>query len=80
MSTTFPVKRTIAGALLSGGVGLVGLGLALGTVQAFTNPLGVSPNSTWVKVDNAQRSSSATEMVPGPVSVCAVAPICLLSR
>jgi hypothetical protein len=80
MSTTFPLKRTIAGALLSGGVGLTGLGLALGIIQAFTTPIGVSPNSTWVKVDNTQGSSATTEVAPGPVSVCAVAPICLLSR
>jgi hypothetical protein len=80
MITTFPLKRTIAGALLSGGVGLTGLGLALGIIQAFTTPIGVPPNSTWVKVDNTQGSSATTEVAPGPVNVCAVAPICLLSR
>ena len=37
MSTTHRVKRTIVGALLSGSVALAGLGLGMGTAQAF-NP------------------------------------------
>ena len=37
MSTTHRVKRTIVGALLSGSVALAGLGLGMGTPQAF-NP------------------------------------------
>ena len=37
MSTTNNVKRIIVGALLSGGVALAGLGLSMGTAQAF-NP------------------------------------------
>ena len=37
MSTTHSVKRIIAGSLLSGSVALAGLGLSMGTAQAF-NP------------------------------------------
>jgi hypothetical protein len=37
MSTTHNVKRIIVGALLSGSVALAGLGLSMGTAQAF-NP------------------------------------------
>ena len=37
MSTTNNVKRIIVGALLSGAVALAGLGLSMGTAQAF-NP------------------------------------------
>jgi hypothetical protein len=35
MSTTHNVKRIIVGALLFGGVALAGLGLSMGTAQAF---------------------------------------------
>ncbi|HEX9499435.1 MAG TPA: hypothetical protein VF926_13935 [Mycobacterium sp.] len=35
MSTTQNVKRIIVGALLSGSVALAGLGLSMGTAQAF---------------------------------------------
>ena len=35
MNTTHNVKRIIAGALLSGGVAIAGLGLASGTAHAF---------------------------------------------
>ena len=35
MSTTHNVKRIIVGALLSGSVALAGLGLSMGTAQAF---------------------------------------------
>ena len=35
MSTTHNVKRIIVGALLSGSVALAGMGLSMGTVQAF---------------------------------------------
>ncbi len=35
MNTTHNLKRIIAGALLSGGVAVAGLGLASGTAQAF---------------------------------------------
>ncbi|MDT5183175.1 MAG: hypothetical protein QOJ20_4995 [Mycobacterium sp.] len=35
MSTTHNVKRIIVGALLSGSVALAGLGLSVGTAQAF---------------------------------------------
>jgi hypothetical protein len=37
MSTTYYVKRIIVGSLLSGSVALAGLGLSMGTAQAF-NP------------------------------------------
>jgi hypothetical protein len=37
MSTTHNVKRIIVSALLSGSVALAGLGLSMGTAQAF-NP------------------------------------------
>jgi len=37
MITTHSVKRIIAGSLLSGSVALAGLGLSMGTAQAF-NP------------------------------------------
>jgi hypothetical protein len=37
MSTTHYVKRIIVGSLLSGSVALAGLGLSMGTAQAF-NP------------------------------------------
>jgi len=37
MSTTHNMKRIVVGALLSGGVALAGLGLSIGTAQAF-NP------------------------------------------
>jgi hypothetical protein len=37
MSTTYSLKRIIVGALLSGSVTLAGLGLSMGTAQAF-NP------------------------------------------
>ena len=37
MSTTHNLKRIIVGALLSGSVALAGLGLSMGTAQAF-NP------------------------------------------
>jgi hypothetical protein len=37
MSTTHNVKRIIVGSLLTGGVALAGLGLSMGTAQAF-NP------------------------------------------
>jgi len=42
MSTTHRVKRTIVGALLSGSVALAGLGLGMGTAQAF-NPQPAPP-------------------------------------
>ena len=35
MSTTYSLKRIIVGALLSGSVTLAGLGLSMGTAQAF---------------------------------------------
>ena len=35
MSTTHSVKRIIVGSLLSGSVALAGLGLSMGTAQAF---------------------------------------------
>jgi hypothetical protein len=35
MSTTHNVRRIIVGALLSGSVALAGLGLSMGTAQAF---------------------------------------------
>ena len=35
MSTTHNVKRIIVGALLSGSVAMAGLGLSMGTAQAF---------------------------------------------
>jgi hypothetical protein len=35
MSTTHNVKRIIVGALLSGSVALAGVGLSMGTAQAF---------------------------------------------
>ena len=42
MVTTRTVKKTIAGALLSGGVAAVaGLGVGAGTAQAFNYPVGV---------------------------------------
>jgi hypothetical protein len=37
MNTTSNVKKMLVGALLSGGFGLAGLGLSIGTAQAF-NP------------------------------------------
>src|SRR5205085_6958772 len=38
MNTTHTLNRIIAGALLSGGLGLAGLGLGAGTAQAVTGP------------------------------------------
>jgi hypothetical protein len=43
MSTTHNMKRIIVGALLSGSVAIAGLGLSMGTAQAFNpqpDPLG----------------------------------------
>ena len=48
MSTTHNVKRIIVGALLSGGVALAGMGLSMGTAQAFDpqpDPPGKSESS-----------------------------------
>jgi hypothetical protein len=50
MSTTHNMTRIVGGALLSGGVALAGLGLSMGTAQAF-NPQPDPPG----KVASAQR-------------------------
>lgn len=46
MNTTHSLKKMIVGALLSGGLGLAGLGLAAGTAQANPGP-GPLPTVQW---------------------------------
>ncbi|MUL46500.1 hypothetical protein FZI85_07780 [Mycobacterium sp. CBMA293] len=50
MTTTYNAKKIIVGALLSGGITLAGLGLSVGTAQAF-NPQPEPPGRPVI--DNA---------------------------
>jgi hypothetical protein len=47
MDTTRTVKKIIAGALLSGGVAMVGIGLGAGTAQATKGPFTWCQGSPW---------------------------------
>ncbi|MUL76435.1 hypothetical protein [Mycolicibacterium sp. CBMA 226] len=53
MNAAYNVKKLIVGTLLSGGIGLAGLGLSAGTAQAF-NPQPEPPGRPAVVVPDYQ--------------------------
>jgi hypothetical protein len=57
MDTTRTVKKIIAGALLSGGVAMVGIGLGAGTAQATKGPFTWCPGQSmvWPSGPNSDR-------------------------